>query len=326
MHSTSEASTEKALQKVPQALPVLSGEVESAKKFAEASRSTATRRAYRSDWHIFSEWCASRGLPSLPASPEAVCAFLASQAESGIKAATLGRRMAAIRLAHTSAGLESPAASEAVRTTMRGIRREIGTKPVQKAPATAERIIEMASHCPDTLKGKRDRALLLLGFGGAFRRSELAALNVEDLEEVEGGFRVHVLKSKTDQEGAGEVVPVIRGNGSCPVIAVNAWLEAAGITDGPVFRRMAKGGKVLPHGLTAHSIAAIVKEYAEKAGLDPAEFAGHSLRAGFLTSAASNGAGLFAMMDVSRHRSVESVRGYVRRAEEFQDHAGEGLL
>jgi len=149
---------------------------------------------------------------------------------------------------------------------------------------------------------------------------------VDDLEEVEGGLRVHIRRSKTDQEGGGAVVPVIRGNGHCPVKAVEAWIEVAGITDGPVFRRMAKGGKVLPHGLTAHSIAQVVKEYAEKAGLDPADFAGHSLRAGFLTSAAAQGAGLFAMMDVSRHRSVESVRGYVRRAEEFQDHAGEGLL
>ena len=132
--------------------------------------------------------------------------------------------------------------------------------------------------------------------------------------------------SKTDQEGAGEVVPVIRGNGHCPVRAVKDWLEASGITDGPVFRRMAKGSKVLPHGLTPHSIAQVVKGYAALAGLDPADYSGHSLRAGFLTSAASNGAELFSMMDISRHKSVETVRGYVRRAEEFTNHAGEGLL
>jgi len=184
----------------------------------------------------------------------------------------------------------------------------------------------MASGCPNNLRGTRDRALLLLGFGGAFRRSELAALTVEDLEEVEGGLRVHIQKSKTDQEGAGEVVPVIRGNGSCPCRAVKEWLDAAGIESGPVFRRMAKGGKICDNGLTPHSIGTIVKRYAKKAGLDPADYSGHSLRAGFLTSAAENGAGLFAMMNISRHRSVETVRTYVRRSEEFKDHAGEGLL
>jgi len=165
-----------------------------------------------------------------------------------------------------------------------------------------------------------------LGFAGAFRRSELAALTVADLEEVDEGLRVHIRKSKTDQEGAGEVVPVIRGNGNCPVQAVRAWLEATGITEGPVFRRVGKGRKVFPAGLTPFSISEIVKRYAGLAGFTADEFAGHSLRAGFLTSAAENGASIFAMMDVSRHRSVETVRGYVRRAEEFNGHAGEGLL
>ena len=234
--------------------------------------------------------------------------------------------MAAIRLAHTSAGLEPPTATEVVKTCLRGIRREIGTAKAQKSPATAKRIVLMASHCPNTLRGRRDRALLLLGFAGAFRRSELAGLTVDDLEETEQGLRVHVRKSKTDQEGAGEVVPVIRGNGSCPVAAVMEWLEAAGITEGPIFRRVGKGGKVLPRALSPFSISDIVKRYAGLAGFTADEFAGHSLRAGFLTSAAENGASVFRMMDVSRHKSVETVRGYVRRAEEFKDHAGEGLL
>ncbi len=318
---------EKSLERSkPAAMDAVRAEAAAAQEFMEASRSEATRRAYASDWRIFQEWCQARGLPFLPAPPEAVCLFLASQAETGIKASTLGRRLASIKLAHTSAGHESPTNSEKVRTTVKGIRREIGTAPAQKSPATAERIIEMVSHCPDTLRGARDRALLLLGFAGAFRRSELAALTVDDLEEVDEGLRVHVRRSKTDQEAAGEVVPVIKGNGNCPVVAVKAWHEAADISEGPLFRRMAKGGKVLHHGLTPHSIGAIVKQSAGLAGFNVSDFAGHSLRAGFLTSAAENGASIFAMMDVSRHKSVETVRGYVRRAEEFTDHAGEGLL
>jgi len=301
-------------------------EFESARRFAEASRSTATKRAYGSDWRIFTIWAAERGLTTLPASPGTVSAFLASQAESGTKASTLGRRLASIRLAHTSAGLEPPTSSEAVKTTMKGVRRSIGTKPAQKAPATSDRLLDMVSHCPDTLRGLRDRAILLLGFAGAFRRSELSALMVEDLEEVEGGLRVHIRSSKTDQEGAGEIVPVIRGDKVCPVEAVMAWVEAAAIEDGPLFRMMRRGDKVTPSPLSDRSIGDLVKRYAAKAGYKAEDFAGHSLRSGFLTSAAENGASLFAMMDVSRHKSVESVRGYVRRAEEFTDHAGSGLL
>jgi site-specific recombinase XerD len=305
---------------------LVKADAEAARDYMENSRSEATRRAYASDWRIFTAWADERGISPLPAFSEAVCTFMASQAESGVKASTLGRRLAAIRLAHTSTGLEPPTASEAVKTTMKGIRRKIGTKPVQKAPATSDRILAMVSHCPDTLLGYRDRAILLLGFAGAFRRSELAALMVNDLEETDGGLRVFVRRSKTDQEGAGEIVPIIHGDRACPVEAVKEWMNAAGISEGPVFRRMLKGGRVGAVRLSPHSIGATVKRYAEKAGYKASEFGGHSLRAGFATSAAEKGASIFRIMDVTRHRSVDTVRGYVRRAEEFKDHAGAGLL
>jgi len=301
-------------------------EFESARRFTEASRSDATRRAYASDWRIFITWAAERSLTPLPASPDTVCAFLASQADTGVKASTLGRRLASIRLAHTSASQEPPTSSEAVKTTMRGIRRSIGVAPVKKHPATAPRLLDMVEFCPDTLRGIRDKAILLLGFSGAFRRSELSALLVDDIEEVDGGLRVHIRHSKTDQEGEGQTVPVIRGDKVCPVEAVQAWMEAAGIEDGPLFRMMRRGDKVTPSPLSDRSIGDLVKRYAAKAGYKAEDFSGHSLRSGFLTSAAENGASLFRMMDVSRHKSVESVRGYVRRAEEFKDHAGSGLL
>jgi len=305
---------------------MVQAEFDSARGYMEASRSTATKRAYGSDWRIFTVWALERGISPLPASPSTICAFLASQAETGLSSSTLGRRLASIKLAHTSAEYESPTNSEKVRTTMKGIRRSIGTKPVQKAPATSDRLLDMVSYTPDTLRGLRDKAILLLGFGAALRRSELSALMVEDLEEVEGGLRVHIRSSKTDQEGAGEIVPVIRGDKCCPVEAVQAWVDAADIDDGPLFRMMRRGDKVTPSPLSAESIGNTVKRYAAKAGYKAEEFAGHSLRSGFLTSAAENGASLFRMMDVSRHRSVDSVRGYVRRAEEFKDHAGTGLL
>jgi site-specific recombinase XerD len=208
---------------------------------------------------------------------------------------------------------------------VRGIRRTLGTAARKKAPATAERVIAMALGTGEGLKGLRDRALLLLGFAGAFRRSELVALDCEDIELCETGLRIVIRSSKTDQEKQGQTIAIVRGAVTCPVAAVQAWRDAAGITNGPLFRSIGKGGK-LGDRLSDQSVADIVKAHAERAGLDPALFAGHSLRAGFLTSAAKRGASIFKMMDVSRHRSVDTLRGYVRDAEIFNDHAGTGLL
>src|SRR5215831_13584667 len=155
---------------------------------------------------------------------------------------------------------------------------------------------------PAGLKGLRDRALHFLGFGGAFRRS------------------------KTDQEGQGATIAIIRGGAFCPVKAVKAWLDAAGISEGPIFRPVRKGGKVRQSRLTAKSVCELTKSYAGKLGLNAADYGAHSLRAGFLTSAARRGASVFKMRDISRHKSMEVLQGYVRDANMFRDHAGAGLL
>ena len=293
--------------------------------YALAEKSAATRRAYRSDFAAFTTWCAGRGLDPIPAAPEAVAAFIADQANAGFRASTLGRRVAAIAYAHALAGLEPPTSSKAVRVVLGGVRRKIGTRPTQKAPATAERIAAMLAALPDTLTGKRDRALLALGFAGAFRRSELVALELADLAVETEGMRVHIRQSKTDQEGRGQEIAIPRGTKLRPVNAVQDWLKAAKIEDGPVFRSIDRHGRI-GAALSAQSVALIVKRYAEAAGLDPQEFAGHSLRAGFLTSAAEAGADVLRMMEVSRHKRVETVQGYVRRANGFKGHAGERFL
>ena len=176
------------------------------------------------------------------------------------------------------------------------------------------------------LSSLRDRALLLLGFAGALRRSELAALDFEDIEETAEGIRVTIRRSKTDQEGRGAVIAIPRGKLACPVEALKAWFQAALITGGPIFRPIAKGGRMLNTRLTGRSVANIVKIHAARAGLDPVEFAGHSLRSGFLTSAATRGASIFKMADQSRHKSMDTLRGYVRDAELSKDHAGATLL
>jgi integrase len=304
-----------------------SAELEAALSFAEQEKSASTRRAYRSDWQIFTTWCVARGLEPLPATPETVARFLSAEATAGVKASTIGRRAAAIGYAHKLAGYrEPPSGAEAVKAVMRGIRRAIGTAPTRKSPATADLIGEMLKHCPETLAGKRDRALLALGFAGAFRRSELAALEVADLAEVPDGLRVTIRRSKTDQEGAGQEIAIPRGYRLRPVEAVQMWLAAAEINSGPVFRPVLKGGRLEAAPLTDRSVAKIVKRYARLAGLDPAAFSGHSLRAGFITSAAESGAAVLRIADQSRHKSLDVLRGYVRRADLFKDHAGAMFL
>jgi integrase len=311
------------------ALPFRPEELEAALDYADRSQAPATARAYASDWRVFAAWCAVRELVPLPAAPETVAVFLADEARRSVKPSTLGRRLAAIRAGHAAVQLETPTAADAVRRVMRGIRRTAaadGVRIVRKAPATAERVKVMAMHCPPTLTGLRDRALLLLGFAGAFRRSELAALDVADLEEHRDGLRVHVRRSKTDQEGEGATVAIVRGRDACPVAAVRTWLDAAGIREGAVFRPVTKMGRPRAARLTADSVGQLVKHYAGRAGLDAATFGGHSLRAGFLTSAAERGKPLDRMMAVSRHKRVDTLLGYVRRADDFRDNAGDGLL
>jgi site-specific recombinase XerD len=192
-------------------------------EYARAEKAAATRKAYASDFNLFRAWCSERNVTSLPATPESVAAFLAAQAVAGIKPSTLGRRVAAIRYAHKLAGHESPTDSEAVKATVRGIRRTTGAVKTCKAPVTADKMRAMAAEASNELIGLRDRALLLLGFAGAFRRSELVALNLSDLTECEGGMRVKIARSKTDQEGQGITIGVAPGTVACPVKAVKTW-------------------------------------------------------------------------------------------------------
>lgn len=213
-----------------------------------------------------------------------------------------------------------------MKATLRGIRRSIGAAPVRKAPATADLLRQMLDRYPDTLKGRRDRALLALGFAGAFRRSELVALRVEDLTETADGLRVLIRKSKTDQEGLGQEVAILRGTRLRPVQAVQDWLRAAGIEEGPVFRAVGRGGRVKDAALGADVVGDIVKNHCQALGLDARTFAAHSLRSGFLTSGAEAGASVFKLMEVSRHKSVDMLRVYVRRVDAFKDHAGAAFL
>lgn len=293
---------------------------------AKASRSANTLKAYKHAMQAFILWGQGKGVATLPAEPGTVAAYMTARMKGGAKAASLSVFLAAIRHYHHENGYTSPSEADGVQNVMRGIRRTIGTAPNKKQPATAERVAAMLAHMPHDMTGKRDRALILLGMAGAMRRSELVGLNVEDLAETTSGIDVSIRKSKTDQEGQGHLIAIPHGESLKPVKAVREWLELAGITSGPLFRPVNKSGRVSSERLSDRSVANIVKAYASKAGMTVADFSGHSLRAGFVTSAADRGADINRIMDQTRHTDPRTVRGYIRRAERYKDHAGAGFL
>jgi site-specific recombinase XerD len=300
-----------------------------AKRYAKKSRADSTWRAYENDWRQFEAWCSKVNLPTLPADPDTVAMFVASQASDGLNPSTLDRRLAAIRLVHLGAGHASPHNTIKVTEVMRGIRRDWGRPPEKKAAALDEDIKKMADAVdPESTKGLRDRALLLFGFAGAFRRSELVALNTWNLAERDEGLKVTIEKSKTDQESEGQVIAIVRQLDSpyCPIQALQDWLTVAEVERGALFRRMYRGDKVGQSRLSAQTVALVVKEYASRAGLDWERYAGHSLRSGFLTSAARNRASIFKMADQSRHKSLDVLKDYIRDEDLFNENAGGGLL
>jgi len=306
--------------------PTLTDALRSAAEYAQADKADATRRAYLSDFRDFFTWCEAVQAEPLPASIETTAAYLAQLADKGLKASTINRRAAAIGYVHRAKGFEPPTNAEPVKAVLRGIRRRLGAAVNRKDPATATAIARMVRRIPETLQGKRDRALLLLGFAAALRRSELVALDVADMERAPEGIIVHIRRSKTDQEGEGHQIAVPRGSKLKPVEALEDWLRSARIEEGPVFRSIRKGGHSTGGRLSEGSVAEIVKRHAGAAGLDPDTMSGHSLRAGFVTSALENGADLLKVMDVTRHREVKTLKAYDRRAKAFKNHAGKGFL
>ena len=301
----------------------------SARDYAAASRSPATWRAYESDWRRFAAFCAALEEPALPATPATVARFVAAEADAGRAVATLRRRLAAIRFVHRGAAELPPTDAAEVAAVLSGVARTRARPPQQAAAAIDAELRAMIDvTAGDAPAAVRDRALLLVGFAGALRRGELVALAVEDLERRPRGLLVHLRRSKTDQEGLGQRVALLARPGSryCPVAALDDWLSLARIRSGPLFRRVYRSGRIGPNALSAATVAELVKGAARRAGLDAARYSGHSLRRGFLTSAAESKASLLKLLEQSRHRRVESVRGYIAEADRFDDHAGEALL
>ena len=299
--------------------------VDQAEAFLLQARAENTRRAYASDWKDFERWCAEHQVPACPAAPSTVALYLTALAATH-KVATLTRRLSAISQAHRTAGFPSPTEDAGVRGLMAGIRRSRGTAATAKRPLLVPDLQALLATLPDNLLGLRDRALLLLGFSGAFRRSELVALNFEDVLETLDGLVLTLRRSKVDQEAAGRSVAIPRGReATCAVQALARWREAAGIVEGPLFLRVNRHGQILPQRLSGEAVALVVKRYAAAAGFDPKEFAGHSLRAGLATAAAIAGKSERAIMNQTGHKSTATLRRYIREANLFRDNAAEGL-
>jgi site-specific recombinase XerD len=297
--------------------------VAQARAYQAHAKAANTWRAYRTDWADFAGWCEQQGLTALPAAPTTVVLYLTALAQAGRKASTIQRRLSAISQFHQASGLASPTHSLHVRTVWAGIRRVHGTAAHGKAPAVTADLKVMLATLPDTLIGLRDRALLLLGFAGAFRRSELVALTVNDLAFTREGLVVTLRRSKTDQEGQGRQIGIPYGSHleTCPVRTLQAWLESAAITEGAVFRAINRHGQLQSGRLSDKAVALIVKRAAAAAGLDPSRYAGHSLRAGLATAAAAAGVSERAIMAQTGHRSVQMVRRYIREGSLFRENA-----
>lgn len=299
-------------------------ELATARAFRAASKAQATRTAYARDAAHFATFCGARGLCARPAEPETVCAYLSAEALRGLSVASIDRRAAAIAYAHRLVELDPPTSSLQVKATLQGIRNTLGRAPVKAQALTWDLVLQVVRRIPAReLAGLRDRAMILLAFGAALRRSELVALDVEDLEFQRRGLLVRIGRSKTDQQGRGQSVAVPHGKLKVPA-AVEAWISAATLTTGPVFRGVDRGR--LLDRLSAGQFARVLKARAEAAGLDPSRIKGHSPRRGFATSAGDAGADLRTTARQMRHAKLETTMGYMEDGELFRAHAGAEFL
>lgn len=293
---------------------------ESLSELVHAALSDNSRKAYQSDLKHFIAWGGR-----IPCSPDTVANYLAVHAGQH-SVATLSRRLVSISKAHTSQNLTSPVNTDLVRAVLCGIRRTYGSAQRRVAPAIKEDVLAMVNGLTG-IKGIRDKALLLVGFAGAFRRSELVSLTVENVEFAKQGLLINLTRSKTDPAGLGRKIAIPYARGSvCAVHALQAWLEASGIDSGLIFRGVTRHGKICGDGLTAQSVALVVKERAHAAGLDPAKYSGHSLRAGLVTSAAQMGVSSWKIRQQTGHKSDAMLGRYIRDANVFTDNAAGAVL
>lgn len=291
------------------------------KELLQLEKAEGTITAYEADWNDFCDWCQHQHVQFFPATPETIVNYI-NDLSRYAKANTISRRISAISENYLAGGVisDNPCASPLVKAAMKSIRRKIGTFQQGKEPIMKEDLLGIISLLKtENLVDLRDKTLLLIGFMGAFRRSELVGIQVKDLTFERRGLEIFIPHSKADQEGRGSLValPFLSNKKICPVQTMKQWLEVSGIVQGPVFRGFTRSGNIREQALSDQMVNRIVKERVAQIGLNPDEYGAHSLRHGFATSAAIAGTEERRIMQQTRHHSVEMVRHYINEADRF---------
>ena len=292
----------------------------------KSSKANNTLRAYKSDFRDFGAFCAKHGFNSMPTEPKVVSLYLTHLSTSS-KISTLRRRLVSIGVVHKIKGHYLDTKHPVIIENLMGIKRKKGSIQIGKKPILINHLKEMINVIDDQkiekIKKLRNKSLILIGFGGGFRRTELISIDYEDLDFVEEGLKITLRKSKTDQFGEGLVkgLPYFTNKKYCPVISLKNWLNLSKIKTGPIFRRFAKGSILTNHRLTDQSVVLIIKDCLNLAGIENKNFSGHSLRSGFATVAAESGADERSIMAMTGHKTSQMVRRYIREANIFKNNA-----
>ena len=293
----------------------------------QSSKANNTVRAYKSDFNDFELFCVQNGFKSLPSEPKIVSLYLTHLSTKDVKMSTLKRRLVSIGVIHKLKGHYLDTKHPLIIENIMGIKRRKGSIQKGKKPLLINSLKIIINVIDEQkmkeIKKLRDRSILLIGFSGGFRRNELVSLDYEDLEFVEEGLKINLRKSKTDQfsEGAIKALPYFKNSQYCPVVSLRNWLDVAKINSGALFRRFSKGSRLIEKRLTDQTVALLIKEYLQSAGIDNKNYSGHSLRSGFATSAAESGADERSIMTMTGHKSSEMVRRYIKEANLFKNNA-----
>ena len=292
----------------------------------KSSKANNTLKAYKSDFKDFSSFCVKHGFKSLPSEPKIVSLYLTNLSKN-FKMSTLKRRLVSIGMVHKLKGHYLDTKHPIIIENLMGIKRTKGSIQQGKKPILINHLKSLINVIDEQkieeIKKIRDKALILIGFGGGFRRTELISIDYEDLEFVKEGLKIFIKRSKTDQfgEGMNKGLPYFTNEQYCPVINLKMWLDISGIKSGPIFRRFTKGSNLTKDRLTDQTVVLIIKNYLNLAGIDNTNFSGHSLRSGFATVAAESGADERSIMAMTGHKTTQMVRRYIREANLFKNNA-----
>jgi site-specific recombinase XerD len=291
------------------------------------SKASNTVRAYKSDFNDFGLFCAQNGFKSLPSEPKIVSLYLTQLSTKNVKISTIRRRLVSIGVIHKLKGHYLDTKHPLIVENLMGIKRRKGSIQKGKKPLLINNLKKIINVIDDKIKKEikrlRDRSIILIGFSGGFRRNEIVSLDYDDLDFVDEGLKINLKRSKNDQFGEGLLkgLPYSSNSYYCPVVSIKNWLNISKITSGPLFRRFSKGSNLTENRLTDQTVALLIKQYLDLAGIESKNYSGHSLRSGFATSAAEAGAEERTIMTMTGHKSTEMVRRYIKEANLFKNNA-----